>query len=114
MDQLIKTLWRLFNDNFIFPVFEIIFVLIFFYALMFKRSIARVKRGETSWNYFSIAYGILSVIMVELVSATESINGYKTIIILANLGMLLYLCYFSGWFRNKIIGFFINSKEKWE
>jgi hypothetical protein len=79
-----------------------------------KRDDASVKRGEKSWNYFYLAYGVLSVIFIQVISLSESGKGYKVYIALVDLGTLLYLGFFNGWFRNKIIDFVVKSQTKEE
>ena len=41
-----------------------------------KRVMASVKRGEKSWNYFYLAYGILSVIIIQIISLCALGKGY--------------------------------------
>jgi hypothetical protein len=79
-----------------------------------KRDMAPVKRGEKSWNYFYIAYGILSVIVIQIISVSDFAKGCKVFIVFVDLGTLLYLAFFNSWFRNKIIGFIVKSQTKEE
>lgn len=79
-----------------------------------KRDMASVKRGEKSWNYFYLAYGILSVIITQIISLSDFGKGCKVFIVFVDLGTLLYLTFFNSWFRNKIIGFIVKSQTKEE
>jgi len=79
-----------------------------------KRDGAVVKRSEKSWNYFYLAYGVLSVIATQVISLSEYGKGYKVYIALVDLGALLYLGFFNDWFRNKVIYFVVKSQTKEE
>lgn len=79
-----------------------------------KGFIAEVKRGETSWGYFASTYGFLSVILLQIINTTEAWKGYKTITTITDLWLLMYLCFYSSWFRNKIVGMFEKSKNMTE
>jgi hypothetical protein len=79
-----------------------------------KRDMASVKRGEKSWNYFYLAYGVLSVIVIQIISLSDFGKGCKVFIVFVDLGTLLYLAFFNSWFRNKIIGFIVKSQTKEE
>lgn len=112
----------LLSDQIIFPLFEVFLLLVFLYAIVkehrwFMKStsvVLSVKRGEKTWNYFNLAYGIASVVLMQVINVSEALKGYKTIISLANLLILFYLAFFNSWFRNKIIGIIIKSQEKKE
>lgn len=107
------------NDNYIFSLMHILFlcavVSIYIYDKGWLRQdkgiVGEVTRGEKSWGYFHATFGFLSVIFLEVISTTESSKGYKTIITLFDLSLLVYLCYFSTWFRNKIVSFVIRSQQ---
>lgn len=72
---------------------------------------ATVKRGEGSWALFPAMFGLLALVVVEVNNTTEAWKGYKTITTLADLAALIYLCYFSSWFRNKTVGAFVRSRN---
>ena len=69
-----------------------------------------VFRGPESRRRFGVAYGFGSVIILQLINASEAFKGNKVLISIADIAMLFYLCFLSGWFRNKIIGW----TSKWE
>ena len=77
-----------------------------------KRDVASVKRGQKSWGYFNLAYGILSVILIQIISISDFGNGYKVFISIFDLGLLFYLAFFNSWFRNKTIGVIAASQIK--
>lgn len=79
-----------------------------------KQDTASVKRGEKGWNYLYLAYGVLSVIVIQIISLSDFGKGYKVAIALVDLCTLLYLTFFDSWFRNKIIGFIVKSQNKEE
>jgi len=122
MNKALSTLKLLISDKVIFPAFEGLFFSLFLYAVAkeigwFKkktRVVPIVKRGEKSWNYFYLAFGIISIILMQVINSSEALKGYKTFISLTNLLMLLYLAFFNSWFRNKIIGIINKSKTKEE
>ena len=109
------------GDAVAFPAFQTLFFALFLYAFVkdrgwFARDTginATVKRGKESWTNFHIMYGLLSVVFVLAINTTEVLKGFKTIITLADLSILFYLCFFNGWFRNKIIGI-INASQNME
>ena len=71
-----------------------------------------VKRGNISWAYFPIAYGIILTIIVGIIQLLETINWCWRISLMIALGALFfYLCFFNNFFRNKIVWLFSRSKE---
>lgn len=119
----IATLLRtLLSDPIIFPLlFQLLFFALFLYAVakergwLTRRGIAlRVKRGEKSWGHFNLAYGIASVLLLQVINMADALQGYKTIISLVDLLILTYLAFFNSWSRNAIIGIISRSQEKWE
>lgn len=103
------------SDKVTFIFFELLFLLFFVFAVWknwrYRSSPFSVTRGKTSWDYFYLAYGIVSVIMIQIISVSESLKGYKVLISILNVGLLLYLMFFNGWFRNKIVGIIQKSKK---
>ena len=116
MDKLMILL----NDKVMFVVFEVIFLGYFIYAILrdrgyFKRKgtiESTIVRGEQSWNYFNLCFGISSVVLMQIINSSEALIGYKTIISVVNLAMLLYLSYFNSWFRNNTINIVFKSMKK--
>lgn len=79
-----------------------------------KRSGRAVKRGEKGNTVFYIFYGIISVILLQIVSITKEAEGYKVFFIILDLLLVLYLCFFNSWSRNKIIGIYGKFENKIE
>ena len=71
----------------------------------------KVTRSITSWEYLIISYNILTVFFIAIVSVSIYFNEYKIIIIVVDQIFLVYLCFLSSWFKNKIIGTFIKIKS---
>ena len=71
----------------------------------------KVKRGNTSWEYLIISYNILTIFFIAIVSVSIYFNEYRIIIIIVDQIFLVYLCFFSDWFKNKIIGTFSKIKS---
>ncbi|HHT9109745.1 MAG TPA: hypothetical protein ACFYDZ_01130 [Candidatus Brocadiaceae bacterium] len=107
------------SDALMFSAFQIIFLALFLFALVKDRGwfardtgcSATVKRGKESWANFHLMYGLLAVVFVEVINTTEIFKGFKTIITLADLSALFYLCFFNGWFRNKTISIISASQN---
>ena len=114
--------YSLIGDCFIFSLSQIVFLTSFVFIYIYDKGwcrqdrgiVVEVKRGVESWGYFYAMYGFLSVIFLEVINTTEAYKGYKTFITIIDLSVLLYLCFFSGWFRNKIVGIFSKSKDMTE
>jgi|GEM_PF-6598459 len=71
----------------------------------------KIKRGEVSWAYFPLAYSILLTISIGIISVLEICYIYKILLIMVDSVVLFKLCFFNGWFRNKIVGLFSKSKK---
>ena len=104
------------SDKFTFPFFESVFLIFFIYVILkdwwFRHAPGgKVKRGEKSMGYLYLTYGITSVIMMQIISVSDSLKSYKVIISVVNLSLLLYMFFFNGWFRNKVIRIIIKSTE---
>ncbi len=115
------TILLLLSDKIVFPAFELIFVGLFFFAFLMERGwfvkktgFATVARGKESWNYFYLVFGIVSVVLMQVINSSEALKGFKTIISIVNLAMLVYLAFYNGWFRNKILGLIAKSQQKEE
>ena len=116
---MMELLGQWFRDEYVFPLFQAAFLGVVLWAWFRDRgwfrpktgSSATVKRGEKSWGYFHVAYGVLAVVFVEVNSTTEAWKHYKTVVSLADLALLFYLCFFNGWFRNKLMGLVVTSQQ---
>lgn len=71
-----------------------------------------IKRGEISWAYSPIAYGVLLTISVGVIQIIECLIWYYRIILILTVASIwFYLCFFNGRFKEFIIRFFNKSKE---
>ena len=111
--------YNIFGDKMMFILLEVLFGVLLLYALFYEIYPFRnkiVKRAEKSQQKFIIAYAILAPIVMLIFSIidVDILKGYKLIIVIVNLILLFWLTNYSGWFRNKIIGFFnkLQSKEE--
>ena len=73
-----------------------------------------VKRGRGGNKIFYYAYGILSVVVLNIIQNSVAGIGYKVAITIFDLLLLVYLCFFNSWSRNKIIGVYIKFENKTE
>jgi hypothetical protein len=87
-------------------------VVVSVYKSLWKRKGVRLSltRGPGSWKKFGIAYGVSSVLILQLINSSETFVGHKVLLSLFNIAALFYLCFLNGWFRNKIIGWI----DRWE
>lgn len=112
----------LLSDRVIFPLFELLLLGLCLYAVAKERrwfargrgATLSVKRGEISWGYLNLAYGIVSVVLLQVVIVAEALEGHKTIISLVDLVILAYLTFSNSWSRNAIIGIISRFRQKWE
>lgn len=71
-----------------------------------------IKRGDISWAYFPIAYGVILTIIIGIIQLVEIISWYNRVILIIFLGILsFYFCFFNDSFRRKIVWLFQRSKE---
>ena len=95
------------SDKVVFPVFEISFFLLFFYAFLkgkgFSKSAFKVIRGRKSRNIYSLTFGVALIILLQVINSADALRKYKTIITISNLSMLVILLFFNSWVRDKII-----------
>ena len=104
--------FAIFSDEYVFPILQVGIILYSGFALFKKKfrsknkhsSTISVKRGEFSWGSLTMAYGFMALMLLEMINTTEYLIGYKSIITIIYLSALIYLCFFNGWSRNKIIG----------
>ncbi len=77
-----------------------------------KGSTVQVTRGPESRRSFGVAFGFGSVILLQVINSSAAFAGHKVFLSLANLAALFYLCFFNGWFRNKIVGWIGRWEER--
>jgi len=107
-----------FSDYIWLPLLELFIAVVFirsvFYDIRAKMreggTGVKVKRGEKSWSILLAFWG-LSIILIEIITSSDLISGYKIIIGLCNVGVLVYLTLLSVYFKNKIIGWSIKLRN---
>ena len=118
----VALVWSGLTDKYVFPALQLFFVAFIAFAILRDlgfppragRVTLRVLRGGQSRGYFHLAYGFVSVIILQLVNSTEAWKGHKTITGVVDLGALSYLCFLNGWFRNKVVGLASWWQQRWE
>lgn len=71
-----------------------------------------VSRGEVSWGYVGAFYGGFSAVVFAIPLAVESAKPYRIILSVLNLTVAVYLCFFNGSFRNKVIGLIGRTRDR--
>lgn len=73
--------------------------------------ISGIKRGDISWAYFPIAYGIILTLIVGVISLVNVVDWWYRIIAIFILGGIFFrLCFFNDCFRGAIVNLFNKSK----
>ena len=109
----------LFSDIVWLPLLEFVIVVILIWAIyqdvLAHRRVggtgASVKRGEKSWSIL-LSFWALSIIIIEIIISSNLIPNHKVTVGLLNAGALIYLNLFSGYFKNKIIGWSIKLQNR--
>lgn len=118
MDRISQTLVIMISDKFFFWLFQTVFIFIFLHSAFMEKinenSGRTVKRGKEGQYALYYIYGILSVILLQIVSSSTAIKDFTTFFIILNSFILTYLCFFNSWSRNKIIGIYNKFKNKIE
>ena len=70
---------------------------------------ASVKRAEKSWNYLELAFGIIAVNVLQIINRADDTVKFKVLMSAFDLGVMIRLFFFNGWFRNKILGVIFNA-----
>lgn len=70
-----------------------------------KASVTTVTtRGEKSLEYFRYAYAILLAIAFGVIALLDTSSTCNILLMLLVAVILYWLCFFSDYFRNKIVG----------
>lgn len=117
-----ELIYKSFSDCYTFWTFEFLFFALFLRGFISDLGWFRPKsgikialtRGHESWSHFAFAYGTSAVIMLQIINTTKAADGYKTIVTIVDMAMLLYLCFYNSWSRNQIVGIVTKSKNKIE
>jgi hypothetical protein len=62
-----------------------------------------VTRGEVSWKMLDFAFAIVSVNVVQIVAGSDAFPGCTTTFAFVDLALLVYLFFFNGWFRSRVL-----------
>jgi len=120
MENVIELLKNIISDRYLFLLFQISVFIIFIFAII-KEIMAKycnpkrtITRGDESISKLHIAYGISSVLIIQIINISTVYNNHKVFISISNILILFYLCYFNSWSRNKIMNFLSSIKNKKE
>jgi len=69
-----------------------------------------LKRGPESWNHLNLAFGIVSVNVLQIIGSSDALPGCRATLGFIDLAAMIYLFFFNGWFRNKAIGLISRSQ----
>ena len=74
----------------------------------------KIKRGKESWNFFHLILAIL-IAIVGFVIGILPINNwiYKLLIFSISLLILIWICWISTWWQNKLVGLKTKLEETW-
>jgi len=107
------------SDKFGFCLFEILFFLIFLYALWKDKvsscwgPVATIIRGEKSRRIFTAS---ASAFLAFVISVIFTITSYpaqgRVLLYLINLGMITYLFFYSRWFTNKLVEWWTKLEQR--
>jgi hypothetical protein len=118
-DNLSNLLSFAMSDKFGFCLFEILFFLIFLYALWKDKIsscrgiISEITRGEESRNVFMVSASAFTTLVLSIIFTISSYpKEGRMVFYLINLGMVIYLFFYSRWFTNKLVGWWINFKQR--
>lgn len=66
----------------------------------------RIQRGEESWAHFTLAWTVISVVFATVDDMYQPLasTSYGLLTLLIDIMASIWLCFYCGWFRNKIIG----------
>jgi hypothetical protein len=73
-----------------------------------------IKRGETSWKLLDLAFGIVSVNVLQIIVSSDAFPGWNATLAFFDLMAMIYLFFFNGWFRNwtlRVVGLAQSFEE---
>jgi len=70
-----------------------------------------VGRGDQSWAQFAFVYGVASVALTWMVSASNAFAGYKVSLILFNVSSTFYLSFLNPWSRNALLRLLARARR---
>ncbi len=69
-----------------------------------------LTRGPESWNRLNLAFGIVSVNVLQIVGSSDALPSCRAALGFVNLAAMIYLFFFNGWFRNMAIKLILRSQ----
>lgn len=109
------------TDLFIFCIIEGLLILLFIIAFVNdirirckeKTSIkCQVIRGQESMYALYVSFGASTFVSSLIIQVCEDIIGNKIFFIIINYFFLIYLYFFSSWFRNRLFFRLINRIKR--
>lgn len=77
----------------------------------FISHIGEVTRGSESWGIL-LSFWALAIILIEIIISSDVISNHRVIVGLLNLGISIYLFFYSSYFTNKLIGWSLKLRER--
>lgn len=105
------------TDRYVFPALVAAFVAFAIYAGVRNARWQRpgeVKRGNVAREWFYWFFGFASVVVTQIINATEALKDYTVLVNLVCLGALTHLLFFNGWFRNLLLGYKAKYDQRTE
>ncbi|HEY4486450.1 MAG TPA: hypothetical protein VJB70_01820 [Candidatus Paceibacterota bacterium] len=101
MASILSFVQVLFSDALVFVVLQVLILFVVVYAgVLGRKKVAKQHAPHVlRAKYLVLAYSVLSAAFIQAISTTELFAGFKLIITVSNLSVILYLCFFNIWFR---------------
>jgi len=125
MEYMGNTFLGAISDDFVFILFQLSLCSLAIFGLL-RVNIARYKagkggtkliigRGEESMGNFYLVSGAGAILVNQIISLSTAYDGYKCFFSIMDLFILVYLCFFNPWWRNKIVELMSNlPKESYD
>lgn len=104
-----------FKDQYLYYVVEILYSLFAVFAFIMDFKVKRLKevqstgantnveRGQVTMSKLHSFYVAIAFLLVLITLNVKTTEDYKTLFVLFNVSLLSYLCFWNGWFRNKLL-----------
>lgn len=105
------------SDQYLFPLLVSAFALFAAYAAIRNSLWQRpgaIKRGEVARQWFYWFFGFASVVITQIINATEALKNYTVLVNIVCLGALVHLLFFNGWFRKILLGYKAKYEQRIE
>ena len=108
------------GDEVVVGGFQVVLVAVWLYAMGKDRGWftppsplegSSVVRGAESWGQINLAFGIASVVVMQIIDMSDAFAGYKAVVAALDITLLVRLFFFNGWFRNKTLAFVAKSSH---